>query len=183
MLQKLLIVVMFLNLLTYNHAYGGQPPSGTAQGQKPANSAAPVAVEKPRSSALQKGSTPDQTEHEPKSVRVILPGKDKYDYISFGAALLLTLVGIVGVGVGICTLIYLRKQAAEMRLQRKVMVRSLRAMREQGKEKTKRSFCNTAPKSSSAFRVPANSTLQPLVDQPLPKSGSPSSIQGDRLPI
>ena len=46
-------------------------------------------------------------------------------------------MGISGVGVGICTLIYLRKQADEMRLQRKVMVRSLRAMREQGERENK----------------------------------------------
>jgi hypothetical protein len=65
-------------------------------------------------------------------VRIInLPQKDGYDKAQVWINLALAAVGSVGVVVGICTLVYLRKQAAEMRLQRKAMIGSLAAMKRQ----------------------------------------------------
>jgi hypothetical protein len=39
-----------------------------------------------------------------------MPARDKYDWIAYGGGILLVIVGIVGVIVGICSLIYLRRQ-------------------------------------------------------------------------
>jgi hypothetical protein len=131
-LQKLLIVAVFLNLFAYHYDDQRGQAASAAQGQKAASQTAPVAVQDHGGNKLQQDPASHQTKNDPWSVRVIgFPPKDKYDYISLGATLLLTLVGIVGVGVGICTLVYLRKQAAETRLQRKVMARQLEEMKRQ----------------------------------------------------
>src|SRR5208283_5301806 len=59
------------------------------------------------------------------------PARDSYDYWTFGATITLALVGFFGVGVGVATLCYLKRQALEMRLQRRAMVKSLEAMNKQ----------------------------------------------------
>jgi len=57
--------------------------------------------------------------------------RDRYDWVAYIGSLLLVVAGLGGIGVGITTLCYLRKQAAEMQLQRKAMVRTLTEIRRQ----------------------------------------------------
>jgi len=106
-----------------------------AQGnQQPSSPVSDAQVKQNESPAAQ----PKSETHIQADVRVIdAPAKDRYDKATFWINFVFTIMVISGVGVGICTLIYLRKQADEMRLQRKVMVRSLRAMREQGERENK----------------------------------------------
>jgi len=55
-------------------------------------------------------------------IRVVkMPPKDSYDRWSLGAAMAVAGVGILGVLVGVGTLIYVARQAREMRLQREAM--------------------------------------------------------------
>ncbi len=61
------------------------------------------------------------------------PTRDAYDITAFVISIVLGVVGIGGVSVGVCTLVFLRKQASEMRHQRIIMRRTLNTMRLQTK--------------------------------------------------
>jgi hypothetical protein len=138
MLNVLLVVVLALGFVPNAHGENHPPTSKPAQGANPSPiTATPTIPQKPTAETPTQSTGDSEAKDEPKSVRIILPAKDKYDYWAFGINAVLAGVGIIGIGVGVCTLIYLRKQAGEMRLQRKVMVRSLRAMREQGERENK----------------------------------------------
>jgi hypothetical protein len=103
-------------------------------GQKPALPVANAPIEKKDSSALK-----DETnKHVDADVWVKeSPKKDAYDKAAVWINAILAVFAFAGILVGVFTLCYLRKQADEMRRQRKVMLRSLRAMREQGERENK----------------------------------------------
>jgi hypothetical protein len=62
-------------------------------------------------------------------VQIILPPKDKYDYIAFVANILLTIVGILGVGIGLGTLFFLRSQTRHINRQADLMDGQLAEMK------------------------------------------------------
>jgi hypothetical protein len=71
-------------------------------------------------------------QHVQADVKIINPPqKDFYDKAAFWISAALTGIGIAGIIVGIRTLFYLRKQAGEMRLQRKAMVLTLNEIKKQ----------------------------------------------------
>ncbi len=73
-----------------------------------------------------------QAEYRQEPVRVAsLPPKDNYDWAAYWAGVLLAFVGIVGVGVGVCTLRLIVRQTGEMRLQRIAMHNTLGAIKRQ----------------------------------------------------
>ncbi|HZD48788.1 MAG TPA: hypothetical protein VE178_08570, partial [Silvibacterium sp.] len=104
------MVALLLFAIPYNHADHDSPKGGAAQSQNPAQLTAPAPVQTTSGPALQNGSPQNKPPDEPKSVKVILPPKDDYDYISFWLGLTLAVVGIVGIGVAICTLCVIRRQ-------------------------------------------------------------------------
>jgi hypothetical protein len=109
-LKKLVILALMFCVIPFSHADNAAPASGTAQGQKPADSTAPAAVQEHHGSNPQQGPPQNQATNEPKSMRIILPPKDKYDYIAFSANLLLVAVGIGGIIVAVCTLKKIERQ-------------------------------------------------------------------------
>ncbi len=119
-------------VIPFSRADNAAPASSTAQGRKPANQATPTEIQKADSAEFQKSGSSKHATDDPKTVRVIFPAKDKYDYWSLGISALLAIVGLAGIGVGICTLLRIHRQAIEMRLQRVLMQRTLHAMRRQG---------------------------------------------------
>jgi hypothetical protein len=126
-LQKLFIVAVFLNLLAYHYDDQRRQATSAAKGQQPAAYAPSALVEQTDGPALQKRDPSQKAEHD-QSIRVVsLPAKDKYDYISLGATILLTLVGIVGVGAGVCTLRTIQDQTNELIAQNRTMVAKERA--------------------------------------------------------
>jgi hypothetical protein len=68
-----------------------------------------------------------------KTVRIILPPKDKYDYWAFGINVALAGIGVLGIGVGVCTLMFIKAQVVEMRRQRIAMQRTLGVIRTQAR--------------------------------------------------
>lgn len=110
MLKKLAILALMFGVILQNHVYGGQPATGAAQGKKPAIPTASASVQEHDSPAFQQDGSQNQNAHEPKSVRVVLPPKDNYDLWAFWISAALALAGFLGIGVGICTLLVLRRQ-------------------------------------------------------------------------
>jgi hypothetical protein len=99
-------------------AWGQTPPNSpvTAERAKSKSGTAPSQVvlkslpEVSQPPAPVKQSMPVNTSA-PNHVAIdSIPAKDKYDWIAYGGSILLAAVGVVGVIVGICSLIYLRRQ-------------------------------------------------------------------------
>jgi len=126
MLKGLAILIPTLSLIVL----GANPQAHKAkQGQANQQTSSPVAplpAQKGDGARLQ--ATTDQ--HVQADVRVISsPGKDRYDIASFGAGVILAIVGIAGIVVGVCTLLFIKEQAIEMRRQRAEMRRQRIVMR------------------------------------------------------
>jgi hypothetical protein len=137
-MQKIMaswIAVLLLMYIAVTCSYPQNPTHIRQTGQGPRNAASisSQSTKKPDNGNVNQTSTPGQVTGEPKSVKIILPSKDRYDYIAFGANVVLAIVGIIGIGVGIWTLCYVRRQAVEMRQQRILMRRTLNTIRKQTK--------------------------------------------------
>lgn len=93
-------------------------------------------------------------ENKPTDIRIVqAPDKDPYDKAAFWINVVLAVVGTVGIGVGLGTLLFLRKQVNEMRLQRNSMDETLKAiqkqadlMKEQGERENKTLILQYRPK-------------------------------------
>ena len=131
--KKLLIFALVLGVVPYNHADDRTQASGAAQSQEVTSHATSGATEKHDSSDLQRDASPRQSSNEPRSVRVILPPKDNYDHAAFWVSVALAIAGFLGIGVGVFTLLFIKRQAYEMRFQRILMRHSLNAMRRQSR--------------------------------------------------
>ena len=59
------------------------------------------------------------------------PPRDRYDWITWGGGVLLSLVGIGGVIVAVGTLRFIKRQVIEMRRQGRVMHRTLQSIEKQ----------------------------------------------------
>ena len=104
------LVFMLLTLFPYGHAQDRSQAHEAAQSQKPSDNPPPVAPQESNPAALQQQTSAQQPANEPRSVRIILPPKDKYDFFAFGASIVLTVVGIFGVFAAIITLRKLERQ-------------------------------------------------------------------------
>lgn len=128
MRRWLAILVFLLSITSYNRA----ECSSSALHQKPSNSiAATASPQQFATRAPSDQAQPERKLYDPKTVRVILPPKDVYDRTSFWVSVVLAAVGVIGIAVGIFTLCFLRRQVAEMGLQRIVMGQTLTAIRKQ----------------------------------------------------
>jgi hypothetical protein len=131
MLKNLVIFALLFGLFAHQHGDDSQPAARAAQSQNPSNPTAPGAAEQHNGSKLQQDGSQEQAPGDPKSVRIILPPKDNYDYWTIGVSITLAAVGIVGIGVGIWTLCYIRRQVTAMEHQRIIMRRTLNTVRRQ----------------------------------------------------
>jgi hypothetical protein len=104
------LVFMFLSLFPYVHAQDRFQAHKTAQSQNPSDNAPAAVPQKANPAVLQQQTSAQQFADEPKSVRIIPSPKDKYDFITFGASIVLTAVGIFGVFAAIITLRKLERQ-------------------------------------------------------------------------
>jgi hypothetical protein len=127
-----ILALQFIVFATQGYAQLQKAQHGTNQKlAAPITSVAPIQQPPPRLPTEQK-------QRVDADVRVISsPEKDNYDRAAVWINFALAVIGVLGIGVGVFTLCYLRKQAAEMSLQRKVMVRSLRVMKEQGERENR----------------------------------------------
>lgn len=117
-MKNLLAILAVAALVVSNgaHAYQ-QPAPHTNNSQNPSLPIPQIAPEKNDSPTLQKNPDSPYNEKDPKTVKIILPPKDIYDYIAFGASLLLALVGLGGVLAAVFTLLAINKQAKLMEVQ------------------------------------------------------------------
>jgi hypothetical protein len=119
MLKWMAIFALALNVVSYAHAKEQAPAKDPAQTTNPSGTHAPVAhPKKSTGESLAQGTENGKPIDEPKTVRVILPAKDGYDRWAFWISVVLAGVGILGIGVGICTLLFIKAQVLEMRRQR-----------------------------------------------------------------
>lgn len=128
MLKILAICAMAFGLIVLQAS--GQPhkTQEANNSQKPTSPVPSLPMEKKDRPSLKD----EANRHIDADVRVTeTPGKDAYDKAAFWISAALAGVGVIGIVVGICTLVYLRRQAGEMRLQRKVMVRTLLQIKRQ----------------------------------------------------
>lgn len=130
MLKRWLVfLTAFLSICPPTNCQAHKAQQGQAS-QRPTLPVASATVRQNNSPSLQ--AKPDQ--HVQADVRVIrAPAKDGYDIAAFWISALLAGVGIAGIGVGVWTICYVRRQAVEMRQQRIIMRRTLNAIRRQTK--------------------------------------------------
>src|SRR5262249_38905758 len=114
MLKRLVIPAVILTFVLCCHAKDVYPATKATQSQTPAKEIASVAAQNSDGSQLQRDPATDPSANEPKSVRIIPPRRDIYDYVVFASGIVLALVGIGGIGVGVCTLRKIERQANHM---------------------------------------------------------------------
>lgn len=90
------VVVLFVSLIAHVDAQKVTSPAPQTQIRKHPSPPAPP--------ALQPNTNQEQSGSQGKPFRIALPQRDKYDWISYGANLLLVGVGIGGIVVGVLTL-------------------------------------------------------------------------------
>jgi hypothetical protein len=120
MLKKRAVLAFMLCVIPFSQANNRAPTPSATQGQKPADLTTPTAVPEHRGSNSQQDS-PQQAANGPQAIHVILPAKDNYDFVAFWISIVLAGVGIAGVIVGVCTLLFLKAQVIEMRRQAALM--------------------------------------------------------------
>jgi hypothetical protein len=106
-------------------AYNEKPPSTTTLA---------VAISKKDDTPDLKTNGNEGTNTHPPQVDVgvvKMPRRDRFDWITWGGGMLLTIVGIGGIVVAIVTLCFIKRQAIEMRRQRITMEKTLNAIRQQ----------------------------------------------------
>jgi hypothetical protein len=108
-----------------------------------------MAIKQEGTPAPQAGTFQEKYGSEGKPFRIGLPPRDKYDWIGYGASLLLVLVGILGIVVGACTLLFIRAQVVQMRRQAEVMEAQTRILTESVAVAQK--SAEVAEKSADAF--------------------------------
>jgi hypothetical protein len=97
-----------------------------------------------------------------------LLARDRYDWIAYYANLLLVAVGIGGVAVGVCTVLFVKRQVVEMRRQRVAMQRTLQAINKQA-DLMKRQMNMQIAKERAIIQVEAMGIPAPIqVDLPPP---------------
>jgi hypothetical protein len=134
MLLKCLAIIgmLFANFLVYVDAQETSHPTPRAQAsQHPFPAVAPVVAKNGDTPAHQADGHQEQSGSEDKPFWIALPQKDVYDWIAYGANLVLVLVGVLGVVVGVCTILFIKAQVIEMRRQRIVMQKTLLSIQRQ----------------------------------------------------
>ncbi|MGO9647092.1 MAG: hypothetical protein ACLPOO_03470 [Terriglobales bacterium] len=123
-MARLTVVFVALALVALNGYSQTQEAKHAKSNQQPSPPIGGTPVEESNSGNLQ--SKPSQ--HIDADVRVIqTPKKDGYDLASFWVTLCLGIIGIVGVIVGICTFLTIRRQTLELSIQNRNMVAKERA--------------------------------------------------------
>ncbi|HET7178150.1 MAG TPA: hypothetical protein VFI14_00425 [Chryseosolibacter sp.] len=143
MLKWLAILALTLAVFPVEaHAQSNQTKDADQSG-KPA---APIPVIVPQQTGSQ-SVQPTHEKHVDADVRIIsAPGKDSYDKAAFWATIALVLVGVAGVGIGIRTLRFLKKQTGEIKRQADQMEAQLKEMKSTREVETKILFLQYRPK-------------------------------------
>lgn len=124
MLKRLAILTVLLLMLPVETYTQAQQAKERSASQKPPSAAPATTVQQTDSPKLQ----PEERKQIDANVRIVsAPDKDGYDYASLGINLALAIVGMAGVGIGVCTLIFIRAQVIEMRFATQEMSRSAKA--------------------------------------------------------
>lgn len=149
--------------------------------QQPSTPVADAPIQQDSSPSIQ--PKPDQ--HIKADVRVIeTPAKDGYDKAAFWISVALAVIGIAGVGIGICTLLLLRRQTTEIKRQADQMEAQLEEMQKVSEIENKTLILQYRPKiivrfaSASEFNLadlgkPATAKVQLTIAN---TGGSPAHI-------
>jgi hypothetical protein len=125
---KNLGVVAFVAVLALQADPQANKTKQTEANQQPSAPVAPAGIKQSDSPSPQA----KRQDHIPNDVWIVkTPDKDAFDVASLAISGVLAVVGIVGVAVGIATVLYIKRQAFEMGFQRKVMRRTLSTIRRQ----------------------------------------------------
>lgn len=160
MLKRLGIVLMALALVSLDGYSQAHKAAKTDGNQNPTLPTSPTGIKQGDSPTPQ--TKPDQ--HIQADVRIIQsPAKDRFDKAAFWISFVLALVGITGVGVGIATVLYIKRQAFEMGYQRIVMRRTLNAIRRQAD--TMQTQADDARAANTSAALTTQATLDALNEQ------------------
>jgi hypothetical protein len=126
---------MSVGLIVHADTQKATNPAPQAQtGEHPSSPVPPTVAEQNNAPAFQPNTNQEKAGSDAKPFRIALPPRDKYDWIAYGASLLLVLVGILGIVVGACTLLFIKAQVVEMRRQADLMKTQADHMEMQTKE-------------------------------------------------
>jgi hypothetical protein len=121
------LAILALSLLVFPvqaHAHSDKAQQ-TAESQNPAPSVTPVVPQGADGAELQSKAE----KHVHADVWVVqTPKKDGLDYAAFWINFALAIAGFAGIGVGICTLLFLRRQTSEIKRQADFMEGQLKEM-------------------------------------------------------
>jgi hypothetical protein len=171
MLKQFAVLLCAMTLISLNAGEQAGKAAQAKSNKQPAPAVAPV---KPSETP---SPQPESKQHVDADIKVVaLPSKDWEDVAAFAISVILALVGIAGIGVGICTLIYLRRQAGEMRLQRKVMVRTLRGINRQAELMVRQA--NAMDQQNKAVRDRERARISVKFPPGTPDFDSPWRIDG-----
>ena len=124
-LLTLALMLYVIPMQTHAQAHKAQQ---TSESDKPTS---PIASITPQNNGGP-GYQGERNEHVGADVRIIsTPAKDHYDKAAVWVNVVLGVVGTIGVMIGVCTLVLIKRQAGEMRLQRVVMEDTLTAINRQ----------------------------------------------------
>jgi hypothetical protein len=127
-LKILLIISFSLNAFSMQASAQTHKKQEGSADKQPAADTSPVAPQQRNSPKLQ----PEPDAHVSADVRVVsTPSKDRYDKAAFWVNITLAAVGMGGIGIAVCSLVFIRKQTGELRLQRIVTHNTLNAIKEQ----------------------------------------------------
>jgi hypothetical protein len=139
-LKRLALVgLLFISFVVHIDAQEAANPAPQAQDRQHPSPSTPsaVVVKQDDAPALQSNNVQEKSGSQAKPFRVTLPPRDKYDWIAYGASLLLVLVGIAGVAVGVFTLVSIKAQVIEMQRQAGLMKTQADHMEAQTKQLTR----------------------------------------------
>lgn len=123
MLRRVAIVLYAVALISlYANAHADKTKQAS-NSQSPSQPTSAAPVQQHDGASLQS----KDEQHVNADVKVVaLPGKDWQDVFTFWISVVLAVVGIAGVGIGICTLIFLRNQTRHIRRQADMAARQAR---------------------------------------------------------
>jgi hypothetical protein len=111
MLKTLIVIALAFSFVVCAHGEDHPPTSNPTEATNPAPVIAALASpENPTTENGTRATEDGKTKDEPKTVRIILPAKDDYDYWAFAINAVLAGVGLIGIGIGLGSLCILRKQ-------------------------------------------------------------------------
>lgn len=136
----LFVAVFVLLIGTPSPSPSGQKTADSAQRKAETNkqtakpSSAPTSTENPNQSAVKQNGTAIKSAKDERTIRVVsLPRRSKGDILALVCTVILTLAGVIGITVAVCTLRTLKRQTRAIRIQGIHMARQTRVLQQQVK--------------------------------------------------